>query len=229
MNSLHASQLPEGFIFLTDVDTTIIEDPRYSTAENFTGHVVPGYERKKIVCTKEAANALKNANTDLKETGYQFIVYDGYRPQKAVKFFEYWADYIKDESKKNEYYPYIDKKNIFQLGYIAKKSGHSRGSTFDLTIIKVGSKLKCPTPLEKTLLSGKKIIFLDDGTENMGSSFDLFDEVSHYETPSITEQEQSNRKLLRDVMISNGFEPYEKEWWHFTLKNEPYPNTYFDF
>jgi len=224
-----SQQLPDNFVFLSTADSTIIESPRYCGADNFLGRKVPGYETPKIICTKEAAMALKKAHEELKALGYRLVVYDGYRPQRSVKAFMLWSKDLSDQGGKKLYYPTVDKGDVFKLGYVAEKSGHSRGSTFDLTIIPMDQDLKEITIAKRQLKNGEEIPFLDDGTTDMGSSFDLFHEVSHHDTPLITEEQTQKRELLRKIMKKNGFKDYQEEWWHYTLENEPYPDTYFDF
>lgn len=223
------TSLPPGFVFLSDVVPTIIENSRYFTADNFLGRSVTGYNTSKIICTKEAARALKEVHEELESKGYKLVVYDGYRPQRAVDEFGKWSQNPSDQVSKPLYYPTIDKQYIFELGYIAAKSGHSRGSTFDLTIIPQNEKLQPIEVSQRTLNNGETIPFLDDNTADMGSSFDLFHEVSHHDTPLINQEQSDRRNLLREVMESKGFNEYPQEWWHYTLENEPYPETYFDF
>ena len=227
--SKQESELPSGFVFLTDVDPTVIESPRYSTKENFLGRVVSGYTSHRIICTKEAAEKLKLVHSDLKKQGYKLVVYDGYRPQRAVNEFMRWSKDEADQAAKAYYYPTIDKKDVFKLGYVAEKSGHSRGSTLDLTIIKDDKAVKPIKYSKRKLLSGKKIPFLDDNTVDMGASFDLFHEASHHDSKLVSAKYLKNRNLLRNAMKAHGFKDYQEEWWHYTLANEPYPDAYFDF
>lgn len=223
------NELPSGFAFLTDVDPTIVESPRYSTKENFLGKVVLGYTSNRIVCTKEAAEKLKLVHNDLKKQGYKLVVYDGYRPQRAVNEFMRWSKDGFDQVAKAHYYPTIDKKDVFKLGYVAEKSGHSRGSTLDLTIIKDTKTLKPIKYGKHKLLNGSKIPFLDDNTVDMGASFDLFHKASHHDSKLVSAKYLQRRNLLRNAMKAHGFKDYQEEWWHYTLENEPYPDTYFDF
>lgn len=223
------STLPEGFVFLNDVDPMIIENVRYATDENFLGRVVPGYNTKRIVVTKAAANALKAAHEDLKKQGYTLVVYDAYRPQRSVDAFVKWAEDMNDLAAKSKYYPTIDKKDLFKLDYIAAKSSHTRGSTFDLTIIKTGQALKNINLSHRPLVSGESIPFLDDNTVDMGSSFDLFHPASHHDSPLVDAQYTRNRNMLRETLKKQGFKEYKEEWWHYTLMDEPYPDTYYDF
>jgi D-alanyl-D-alanine dipeptidase len=223
------NEITFAFVLLSTIDPTIIESPRYYGTQNFLGRQVPGYESPRIICTKEAALALKKAHKEFKKLGYRLVVYDGYRPQRAVNEFIRWSKNLTDQVAKDLYYPTIDKRDVFKLGYVAAKSEHSRGGAFDLTIIPINQNLCEITMVKRRLKNAEIIPFLDDGTIDMGSSFDLFHEVSHYETPLITEEQSHKRELLRRVMENNGFKGYEKEWWHYTLQNEPYPDTYFDF
>lgn len=223
------TSLPAGFVFLSDIDPTIIENTRYYTAENFLGKAVPGYNTPRIICTKEAALALKEVNTGLKTEGYNLVVYDGYRPQRAVDEFIKWSQDQNDQVAKSLYYPTVNKEDVFELGYIAAKSGHSRGSTFDLTIIPENEKIKPIEVSSRTLNNGKTIPFLSDNTIDMGSSFDLFHEVSHHDTKLINDQQNHMRDILREAMDNHKFKEYSEEWWHYTLVDEPYPDTYFDF
>lgn len=221
--------LPNGFVFLTDIDPTITENSRYYTHHNFLAKPVSGYNTPRLICTKEAASNLKEANASLKKNGYKLVVYDAYRPQSAVDEFKRWSESNNNQEKKGYYYPTINKKDLFKNGYIAQKSGHSRGSTFDLTLIELGKNLKPISESKRILKNGETIVFLDDNTVDMGSSFDLFHEVSHHGTNLINNEHTKNRELLKAIMQEHGFNEYKKEWWHYTLKNEPYKNTYFDF
>lgn len=237
---IHLSLMPlppearaKNFVYLHEVDPTILISPRYCSCENFVGKQVDGYQKSTVVLTRQAAEALKKVQEDVKKDGYSLVVYDAYRPQCAVNHFMQWADAVADQQKKPEYYPRIDKSRVFELGYVAKKSGHSRGSTVDLTLIKLGDSLHEVTCKERVLKDGFKIIYLDDGTIDMGSSFDLFDEASHYENNVIQDCYKPLRTYLRMVMEKHGFTGITEEWWHFTLKNEPYPknleSSYFNF
>lgn len=222
--------LPEDFVYLSDIDPTIIESVRYATIENFTGKIVDGYKNSRIVLTKIAAEAVKAAQKILQNEGFSMVVYDGYRPQKAVDAFILWGDESTEISTKELYYPTINKSDVFELGYLAKKrSTHSRGSTLDLSIIQTSKSLHSIQVFYKTLKNGEVIPILDDGTIDMGAGFDLFHEISHHDTYLIDEQIINHRSILRKAMKEVGFEEYSEEWWHYTLKNEPYPDTYFDF
>ena len=195
-----------GFVVLTDVIPDAVIELRYYSEYNFVGTRVDGYEQPVALCTREAAAALKKVAAELRAKGYLLKIYDAYRPQKAVDHFVRWAK-SSSTKMKSFFYPEItDKKTLFPM-YIATKSGHTKGSTFDLTIVDA-----------KT---GEEV--------DMGGTFDYFGNRSHYAFKGITAQQKANRKILHDAMVKGGFTPLAEEWWHFTLKNQPYPNTYFTF
>lgn len=222
--------LPSGFVFLSDIDPSIIENVRYATTENFLGRQVSGYTSNKIICTQEAAQHLNQVHHYFTERGYNLVVYDGYRPQRAVDEFKYWGRDHQDIRSKPHYYPTLSKEDLFTLGYLADKgSMHSRGSTFDLTLIKNDKSLKPIVPTRRVLLNGEEIPFLDDNTVDMGSSFDLFHKASHHDSPLVSATHNEMRDLLRAGMKQFGFAEYPEEWWHYCLKDEPHPETYFDF
>jgi D-alanyl-D-alanine dipeptidase len=200
-------ELPNGFACLGDAIPGIVLDVRYFGADNFVGAPVEGYEAPKATLSRPAADALRRVQASLRERGFGLKVFDAYRPQTAVDHFVRWAADHADNRTKAEYYPDVPKSELFARDYIAKKSGHSRGSTVDLTIVR-----------------------LEDGAElDMGTLFDYFGPESAGDYPHLTELQRANRRLLADVMQAHGFVPYEAEWWHFTLRNEPYPETYFSF
>ncbi|MFY9494487.1 MAG: M15 family metallopeptidase [Limnochordia bacterium] len=199
--------LPEGFVYVTDVIETAQLDMRYYGDYNFVGRRIPGYEAPVAILTEEAAAALKVAADILAEQGYYIKIFDAYRPQRAVDSFVSWAKDLEDQKMKDLFYPDVDKSKLFELGYIAEKSGHSRGSTVDLTLVEIAT--------------GREV--------DMGSGFDFFGPISHHGTDLITPEQEANRNILRDAMVAAGFNIYPEEWWHYTLKNEPYPNEYFDF
>ena len=232
-NALTEEVRAKGFVYLSEVDPTIIISLRYTTNENFLGVPVEGYKKPVVILTNEAAQALKKAQAEFKKDGYCLVVYDAYRPQQAVDHFMRWSENIKDQAKKSQYYPRIDKAKVFELGYVAKRSGHSRCSTVDITIIKNGKLPHAIKEKSRKLLDGYTIKFLDDGTIDMGSSFDLFDIASHYENNLIKGKFKKLRTYLKNIMEKCGFKNYAEEWWHFTLKNEPFPadqdSSYFNF
>ena len=198
--------LEKGFVYLSDINSSIIVDLKYYSSNNFTGKFVEGYNSNKAILTKEAAVALSNAQDDLNKIGYSLILYDAYRPQSAVDFFVKWSSNINDTIYKNTYYPNIKKSELFKLGYIAYKSSHSRGSTVDVSLVEIESK--------------KEI--------DMGTIFDYFGVESHTFFNNLSKKQKLNRLLLYEAMSNNGFKNYSKEWWHYTLENEPF-QKYFDF
>ena len=200
-------KLPDGFVYLDEVIKDVVIDLRYAGDNNFVGKPVDGYESKRCIISADAAYALKRVQTKLKIFGLGLKIFDAYRPQQAVDHFVRWAADTLDTKMKQQYYPSVKKSQLFDKGYIAEKSGHSRGSTADLTLI--------------DLTTGEEL--------DMGSSFDFFDEMSHGNYSGVTGQQRANRLLLNLVMTEYGFNPYSNEWWHFTLSNEPFPETYFNF
>jgi zinc D-Ala-D-Ala dipeptidase len=226
---LTSQELPVGFVYIDDVDPSIISDLRYLTSENFVGKPLVGYKTDRPIITEQAAIALARAQLEFESDGYSIVVYDSYRPQRTVNYFVEWAKDLNDTKMKDRYYPYVPKSKLFELDYIAAKSGHSRGSTLDMTLIKLDEPIFNVTLSNRTLENGQIIPFLDDGTVDFGSSFDYFGEASHHDTPLVDKQYQDLRNYLRSVMKKNGFKDYAAEWWHYTLENEPFPDTYFNF
>jgi D-alanyl-D-alanine dipeptidase len=198
---------PEGFVQIKDVIPNISYEIRYYGSNNFLGRPVKGYEAPSAFLSKEATAALKAVQKDLNAKGFGLKIFDAYRPQRAVDDFVQWARNLADTVNKRSYYPDVPKSELFKRGYIASKSGHTRGSTLDLTII--------------DLSTGKEL--------DMGGPYDFFGEISHHNTTRITKTQQQNRTLLKSTIVKYGFLPYSQEWWHYTLKDEPYPETYFDF
>lgn len=200
---------PSGFVLLADFVPQIVQEIRYYSTYNFIGERIDGYEEPCALLTKEAARALKSAAGELIVQGYRLKIFDAYRPARAVRHFVLWGIEDQDIRMKQYFYPDLEKQELFAKGYIATRSGHSRGSTIDLTLL--------------DMETGKEA--------DMGSPFDLFSEVSHpdYRGPEITEEQYENRMILQRVMVRNGFRPLDCEWWHFTLEDEPYPDTYFEF
>ena len=199
--------IPEGFVYIEELIPDVILEVRYYTDDNFVGCRVDGYLAPRVILTAEAAEALAAVADELRKYRISLKIFDGYRPQQAVNHFIRWAADVEDTKMKDKYYPEVDKKDLFSLGYIAKKSGHSRGSTVDLTLF------------DK-----------DTGKEfDMGSGFDFFGDISHHDTDLISKEQLQNRTILKLIMEKHGFLPYYGEWWHYTLKNEPNPDTYYDF
>jgi len=236
MNTYRPSQLsmPAGFTYLDLVSPSIQTQIRYSTDFNFVGKIVDGYMGSRVICTNELANALDEVEKEIQKDGYHLVIYDTYRPQKAVDNFVVWGEDVADIKMKPEFYPHEKKADVFIDGYIATKSGHTRGSTVDLTIISKQAKLVFPPVQSHRIIKREngtiaEIPYLNDGTVDMFSSFDLFDEVSHGLYSGIPEEAMNNRLYLKNVMEKHGFIALTEEWWHFTLSNEPFPQTYFDF
>ena len=198
---------PSGFVLLADFVPHAVQEIRYYSTYNFIGERIDGYEEPCALITKEAARALKSAAGELIVQGYRLKVFDAYRPACAVKRFVLWGIEDQDIRMKEYFYPGLDKEDLFAKGYIAKQSSHSRGSAVDLTLL--------------DMETGKEV--------DMGSPFDLFDEVSHPDFRGITDEQYDNRMILQRAMIRNGFVPLDCEWWHFCLAEEPYPDTYFEF
>ncbi len=226
-----ADKIPDGFVDIQKVIPEIVLDIRYYSVHNFVGERVDGYLAPKCFLTKEAAEALSKVQKDMEPFSLSLKIYDCYRPQRAVNHFARWATEIENTKTMKEFYPTVDKRNLFRDGYIADKSGHRRGSTLDLTIVPLpvsaqpqytpGQKLyECYLPAVKRFA---------DNSIDMGTGFDCFHELSHTANSNISHQQKINRLLLKSLMEKHGFINYDMEWWHFTLKNEPYPDTYFDF
>ncbi|WP_110932012.1 M15 family metallopeptidase [Paenibacillus bouchesdurhonensis] len=202
-----ARKLPEGFVYVDEVLKHAFYEIRYYGEYNFVGQPIDGYHAPFAILSEQAANALKKAEQALEPLGYALLIYDAYRPQKAVEHFGQWAADERDVKMKEEFYPDIDKKNVFKLGYLSHRSGHSRGSTVDLTL----ADQETGEPLD------------------MGGIHDFLGEISAHDAAGLTEAQAENRLLLKETMMAAGFKPYRKEWWHYTLNNEPYPKKYFDF
>ncbi|MDP3559713.1 MAG: M15 family metallopeptidase [Legionellaceae bacterium] len=226
---INPNLIPKDIVLLSSIDPSIIIDLRYASKENFLGRIVPGYQHAQAYCTLATAQALQKVQAHLKQQGYQLVVYDAYRPQHTVDAFIAWAQDPKDDLAKALYYPTISKPSIFQDEYLMAKSGHSRGSTVDVSILPLHQKINTIRVESRALSDGETIPYLNDNSVDMGSSFDLFHPVSHHGTHLITPQQSAMRTLLRNVMEEYHFETVPTEWWHYTLKDEPYPDTYFDF
>lgn len=198
---------PSHFVLLADYVPSVIQEIRYYSTYNFIGDRIDGYEEPCAILTTEAARALKSVSNEMNVMGYRLKVFDAYRPVIAVKHFVLWGIEDTDIRMKPYFYPDLEKEELFMKGYIASRSSHSRGSTVDLTLL--------------DMRTGKEV--------DMGSPFDMFSEVSHPDYTGITKEQYDNRMLLQSVMRRNGFEPFDTEWWHFTLRDEPFPDTYFEF
>jgi len=229
--SFSADAMPDTFIHIEKVVPDALLDIRYFSEHNFLGVRVDGYLAPTCILTRPAAQALARVQKDLAPFALTLKIYDCYRPQQAVNHFVRWAKDINDTKTKKEFYPTVDKRNLFRDGYIAERSGHSRGSTVDLTIVPL------PAPIQPAYAAGdpQKECYLPAGVRfadnslDMGTGFDCFDTLSHPENKNLGPQQRSHRLLLKTLMAKYGFRNLPEEWWHFTLNNEPYPNTYFNF
>ncbi|MET9832804.1 D-Ala-D-Ala dipeptidase VanX [Streptomyces sp. NPDC006385] len=195
------------FVFIDEYMPGVRWDAKYATWDNFTGKPVAGYLANRIVGTRALCAALQSAQEEAASHGFGLLLWDGYRPQRAVDSFLRWAEQPEDGRTKHRHYPNIDRPEMFENGYVAVKSGHSRGSTVDLTLYH----------LESGDLAA------------MGGDHDLMDSISHHGAEGISRAAADNRRRLRSIMETSGFSSYAREWWHYTLKDEPYPDTYFDF
>jgi D-alanyl-D-alanine dipeptidase len=222
---------PGAFVSLHDVDPSIVIEMRYLTPHDFMGRRVPGYRENVCLLTRPTAAALKRVQAAVRAKGYTLKVYDCYRPQRSVDAFVKWAKDLGDRRMQAEFYPRVRKQVLFKEGYIAAQSGHSRGSTLDLTLVKLparkqeryhrGDRLRdCTAP------AGTRF---RDNTIDMGTGYDCFDPLAHPYNARVHGKQRRNRLRLREPMIAAGFKGLATEWWHFTLRNEPYPDTFFDF
>ncbi|MDR6977439.1 D-alanyl-D-alanine dipeptidase [Streptomyces sp. 3330] len=222
---------PADFVALRTVDPTILQEMRYFTPHNFVGERVDGYRRPICILTRPAAEALHRAQRTLLSRGYTLKVYDCYRPQRAVDHFVRWAEDLGDRTTKAEFYPNVDKTRLFADGYIAEKSGHSRGSTVDLTIVKL------PAVPTRPYVPGEPLVpcyapreeRFPDNSIDMGTGFDCFDTLAHTLDPRVQGAQRANRLLLKGTLEGHGFVNLAEEWWHYTFRPEPHPDTYFDF
>ena len=202
-----AANLPSGFVYVREIIPAISVDLRYSGNNNFVGARIDGYAGSDAILTERAARALAKVQSELAIRSLGLRIFDAYRPKRGVRHFFRWASDPRDKRTQPDYYPGLEKRDLFREGYIARRSSHTRGSTVDLTLI--------------DLHTGAEL--------DMGSPFDFFGPVSWTDWGRITPQQKANRHLLRQMMMKHGFRPYRMEWWHFTLRNEPFPRTYFDF
>jgi len=199
--------MKDDFVFVDELVPGLRWDAKYATWDNFTGKPVDGYRANRIVGTRALSAALDRAREKATSLGFGLLLWDGYRPQRAVDCFLQWSKQPEDGRTKLRHYPNIDRAEMFEHGYVAPKSGHSRGSTVDLTLYHLTTGELAP----------------------MGGHHDLMDSISHHGAKGITPVEAGNRKCLRSIMEACGFGSYDCEWWHYTLRDEPYPDTYFDF
>ncbi|HAA03599.1 MAG TPA: peptidase M15 [Syntrophobacteraceae bacterium] len=208
--TVRSETIPDDFVYVEESIPEIRLDLRYFSDNNFVGQRIDGYLQPRCILTRKAAVALREVQEELEPFGLGLKIYDAYRPQQAVDHFVRWAKDVCDTRMKNQFYPQVEKENLFRDGYIAAKSSHSRGSTVDVTIVSLGGE--------------------SPGIElDMGSIFDFFGRESWPDNPSVLPGQRAHRLLLQTLMKNHGFQPYPQEWWHFTLKDEPYPQTYFNF
>ncbi len=199
--------MKDGFVFVDECLPGVRWDAKYATDDNFTGGPVDGYLANRIVGTTALCEALDRAREKAASIGFGLFLWDAYRPQRAVDCFLRWMTLPEDGRAKRKHHPNIDRSELFDQGYVAARSGHSRGSAVDLTLFRLATGELVP----------------------MGGDHDLMDSLSHHGAPGITPAEARNRHYLRSIMWTSGFNSYEREWWHYTLKDEPFPDTYFDF
>jgi zinc D-Ala-D-Ala dipeptidase len=226
-----ATEIPDDFVWLRDIDPTIEQDIRYYGEHNFLGRPVAGYLAPECILTRQAADALAAVQRELAGSRLSLKVYDCYRPQQAVDDFVAWSKLVDDQTTKAEFYPRVDKATVFEKGYVALKSGHTRGSTMDLTIVPAEHAVQPP------YIPGEQLVDcalpasqrFPDTTIDFGTGFDCMDEKSHHGRTDIPPVAVANRATFKSLMERHGFVPYSEEWWHYTLKDEPYPDTYFDF
>uniref|UniRef100_A0A914DH91 D-Ala-D-Ala dipeptidase n=1 Tax=Acrobeloides nanus TaxID=290746 RepID=A0A914DH91_9BILA len=222
-------KLPEDFVYLKEINPNIIADLQFLLHENFVGSRIKGYHSNEVILTRPAAEALSKAQEQCEIDGYSLVVYDAYRPLKAVNFITEWIKDPYDDFQKKKYYPNISKHDIFELGFFSKKSGHSRGSTVDITIIKLGNHVKRSRWFSRKLLNDKEILYRDDDTIDMGTGYNLLDKASYHNSKLVSHEYVERRSYLKKIMNLHGFYDYHDEWWHYTLVDEPFPNSYFDF
>lgn len=225
------SFVDKSFVDMAAVDRTILHDIRYAQSHNFVGRPIRGYAEPRCLLSRQAGVALRKVQAYVRPRGYTLKVYDCYRPRRAVQDFAAWASNAADTRMKAEFYPRVSKSRLFSDGYLAHRSGHSRGSTVDLTLVKLpaapASRYVAGQPLVPCYAAAARRF--PDNSVDMGTGYDCFDPMAATLHPRVTGIPRANRLLLRRVMTAAGFTNYSAEWWHYTLKNEPYPDTYFNF
>lgn len=229
--SVHVSEKPAEFVDIQQIIPDILIDLRYATSYNFVGKPIDGYRAPVCYVTRSTAEALREVQKELAPMGLSLKIYDAYRPQRAVDHFVRWAKDLSDTLMKAAFYPDVEKSRLFAEGYIASRSGHSRGSTVDITIVPLPASPPSAYSPGDSLCDCRAQLSrrFPDNSLDMGTAWDCFDPLSHTANPEIGGQQRANRLLLKTLMEKHGFRNYEKEWWHFTLVNEPFPDTYFDF
>ena len=230
LGSAHAKDPPRGFVEAKTLIPDLVVEMRYATARNFIGRPIPGYKAPRCFLTLAAAKALQCAADGLRPRGFLIKVYDCYRPQRAVNAFVAWGHDLRDQKMKSEFYPDVDKRSLFYENYIASRSGHSRGSAVDLTIVPISRQPTAFDPAgEIRACDSKAGTRTDDGSADMGTGFDCFSTLSHTASSKVNDAQRENRNLLRTFMRDCGFINNRSEWWHYALRGEPYPGTFFDF
>jgi D-alanyl-D-alanine dipeptidase len=225
-----SASLPQGFVSVSSLNSGIQLDIRYYTSNNFIGRPVAGYFRADCILTEAAAQALLRAQALADAQGYALKVYDCYRPQQAVTDFVSWAADPDDTLLQHRFYPVVPKDQLFARGYIAELSGHSRGSTVDLTLVPAASRQPQIDPFANRYDCRAALpLRYPDNSLDMGTGYDCFDELSHTDNSAVGALARRNRDLLRAILTEAGFSNYAQEWWHYTLDHEPYPERYFDF
>lgn len=230
-SALASSALPKGFVYLRDIDPTIVQDIRYAGSHNFVGRPIKGYLAAECILSEVAAHALEKVQRMLAEKKLSLIVWDCYRPKRAVDDFLQWSKDPTQSDMKVEFYPRTDKANLFALGYLAKRSAHSRGSTVDLGIVPSAFSLaptENPLKVLKACTSPKGDRF-EDGTIDFGTGYDCLDTLANTSNAHVSGAARNNRQMLKSYMEAAGFHPYANEWWHFELINEPFNHNGFDF
>ncbi|MEN6318045.1 MAG: M15 family metallopeptidase [Syntrophaceae bacterium] len=225
------TRMPDGFVDVKELSPSILLDIRYYSPYNFVGQRIDGYNAPKCILTKEAASALAKVQKEFEKFSFSLKVYDCYRPQRAVDHFVRWVKNMSDTRMKEEFYPTLRKSDLLKRVYIDARSGHSRGSTVDLTLVSL------PVPEQVVYQPGEKLhaCYLPadkrfkDNSIDMGTGFDCFHNLSHTATKEVGAKQRKHRLLLKSIMEKHGFKNYNKEWWHFTLRKEPFPKKYFDF
>lgn len=222
--------MPEGFVRLSDVAPDIVQEIRYAGEHNFMGRPVNGYEAPQCWLTREAADALGQVQSAVKAQGYSLKVYDCFRPQRAVSDFVEWAKDPADDATRAEFYPRLAKDQLFPRGLIADKSGHSRGSTVDATLVPLGSGASPAWQVSDPIAdcAAPVAVRFPDTSIDMGTGFDCFDPLAATDDTRITAEQQANRRILLAAMEAAGFTNLPEEWWHYTLEDEPFPDEYFD-
>lgn len=225
-----ASELPSGFVYLSDASPGIYQDIRYSGSHNFVGRQIAGYEANECILARAAALALAAVQSDLNKRDLSLIVWDCYRPMRAVEDFWKWSQGSGDDAMKREFFPHIQKEKLFSSGYLSRRSAHSRGYAVDVGIVPIAFKPRAKGDgVALTPCTSAKGARFEDGALDFGTGYDCLDPMSDFRNGKIGKEARRNRNLLREVMVQHGFKPYAKEWWHFELQQEPSPRRYFNF